>query len=94
MGATAVIEGRLNPDGTLELMGSIPLPPGRVRVTLEAITEPESIWDVVDRIREERRARGAQGRTRQEIDDAIRAMREEWDTPSAGMEGPSNNPSQ
>jgi hypothetical protein len=50
--ASIVLEGLLKPDGTLELRGRPVFPPGRVRVTLEAIKEhpvprerlPEPPW--------------------------------------------------
>jgi len=37
--ANIVLEGLLKPDGTLELRSRPPFPPGRVRVTLEAIKD-------------------------------------------------------
>lgn len=39
----------------------------------------EDVWTVLDRIREKRKALGLRGRSREEIDEAIRAMRDEWD---------------
>jgi hypothetical protein len=36
MNSHVVIDGRLNPDGSLELHGGIALPPGPVRVTVES----------------------------------------------------------
>jgi len=37
-----VVEGQLKPDGTLQLDGKVALPPGRVRVTVEA-SPPEAV---------------------------------------------------
>jgi hypothetical protein len=51
--SSIVLEGVLKPDGTLELWSQPALPPGRVRVTLEATTatgsmlpelRPDSPW--------------------------------------------------
>ena len=60
-----VIEGPLQPDGSLRLDGKPALPADRVRVTLEAVSEREDVWLVLDRIRGRRQAaRGDRSRTR------------------------------
>jgi hypothetical protein len=78
-----VLRGTLKPDGTLELAGPVGLPPGpvEVRVTPAPAERPagESVWEVLDRIHAEQRARGFVGRTREEIDAEINAMRDEWE---------------
>src|SRR5207247_1285561 len=70
----------LKPDGTLELDEKPGLPPGRVRVTLEAqaAQSREDVWTVLERIRAERKARGMQGRSRAEIGAEINVLRDEW----------------
>ncbi len=73
--------GTIKPDGTLELDGKTNLPPGRVRVTLTVVPESsepkEDVWTVLERIWEERKARGMPARTREEIDAEINALRDE-----------------
>src|SRR6266704_1721285 len=43
--ATIVLDGLLKPDGTVELQSHPALPPGRVRVTLEAVAEASTETD-------------------------------------------------
>jgi hypothetical protein len=83
--AHVVVEGTLKPDGSLEVAEKLVLPPGRVRVTIELLDEPASAgedwFEYLQRARAERESAGAEFRTRQEIDDEINAMRDEWDRP-------------
>jgi hypothetical protein len=76
-----VVEGALQPDGTLVLDEKPNLPPGRVRVTMQAVPAPvgpedgfmarmERIWAAQD-------ARGHVPRTREEIDAEINLLRDE-----------------
>jgi hypothetical protein len=81
MGHTIEIEGTLQADGSL-ILDEIPaLPPGRVRVALQAINNQANagadVLTVLKRIRAEQKARGHSPRTRDEIDAAIDAMRGE-----------------
>ncbi len=72
--------GRVRPDGTLELDGAVPLDPGPVRVIVQRRREVRSDNDtrsVLERIRERRQAAGIRGRTKEEIDAAIDALRDE-----------------
>jgi hypothetical protein len=78
------IEGTLRPDGTLQFDEPPALPPGRVRVVLQQIGPTgtgERAWEVLERIREEQRRRGHQGRSKEEIDAEIQSLRDEWDRP-------------
>ena len=50
--------------------------------------QKEDVWTVLDRIRERRRALDLQGRSREEIDASIRAMRDEWDDHPNRITGP------
>jgi hypothetical protein len=78
---TVEIEGTLQADGQLILDEKPALPPGRVRVTLQAINnEAESTADfvaVLHRIRADQQARRHVSRMREEIDSAVDAMRGE-----------------
>jgi hypothetical protein len=74
---TVVMQGIVRPDGTLELEEKIPLPAGRVTVTLQRVpysqeTDPffamlRDIWDV-------RNQAGLVPRTREEIDAQIQGF--------------------
>ena len=81
MSTIEVIDGLLKPDGTVELARKASLPPGRVRVTVEAVPSctRQDVWTLLDAIQSERRDLGLQPRTRGEIDAHIRALRDEWD---------------
>jgi hypothetical protein len=79
--ATPVVEiqGTLQADGTLVLDEKPNLPPGRVRVTVQLaldITQTD-IWQLLERIHAEQRARGFVPRTKEEIDAEIASMRQE-----------------
>ena len=81
MGATEVVlRGTLRPDGMVELEHEPGLPPGPVRVRLEALDAPGEGGDlitVLERIHASPRARGAPTRTAEEIEASRRAFREE-----------------
>ncbi len=65
-----VIDATLEPDGTLRLSHQPQLPPGPVRVTIQAVhpTRPRrTLADVIREIAAEQRARGFPGRTAEEI---------------------------
>ncbi len=80
MTATAVeVQGTLRPDGTL-ILDKIPdLPPGRVRVSVQPLLDltQTDVWQVLEKIWTEQRARGHVPRSREEIDADIAAMRQE-----------------
>jgi len=68
MGLTeTVIEGTIQPDGTLELDQKPNLSPGRVQVIVQPFSNPAptkpGLVEVLDDIRASQRARGYQGRT-------------------------------
>ena len=70
----------LKPDGTLELSQPINLPPGEVRVIVQAMTHTsENALTVLERIWAQRKAKGMQGRSAEQIDADIRSMRDEWE---------------
>ncbi len=82
MGETqVVVEGTLQPDGTLVLAEKPNLPPGRVRVTLQAWAAPAGLQDgVLARMQKVWAAQDARGyvpRTREEVDAEINALRDE-----------------
>jgi hypothetical protein len=82
---TASIEmlGTVRPDGSLELDQKVTLPPGRVKVRLEAVKSPEPVKEglveFVERTRRELAAAGHRFRTKEEIDAEIEELRSAWD---------------
>jgi hypothetical protein len=86
----ARIYGTLKADGTLELDENPNLPPGRVQVILSAAPAEagakESVWTVLDKIWAERTALGIHGRTREEIDAGVKALRDEWEEHMLSLE--------
>ncbi len=74
MAATAIeIQGTLQEDGTLLLDQKPNLPPGRVKVTMQVIPDLQKteIWEFLERIHAEQRARGFVPRSVEEIDAEI-----------------------
>jgi hypothetical protein len=74
------VKGTLKPDGSLELDESPNLPPGRVEVMLRPETEPvpkEVLGSFLERLAREGPPGGRPGRTREQIDAEITALRDE-----------------
>ena len=73
------IQGTLREDGTLLLDQKPDLPPGRVNVTVQAITDYKqtNIWQFFERIRVEREATGIAPRSQEEIDAYLATMRDD-----------------
>jgi hypothetical protein len=81
-GPLLTIQGSIMPDGTLELDSKLPLPPGRVQVTVAPVTvekKESSVRQSLDVILEARKSQAVLGRTKQEIDADLQTMRDEWD---------------
>jgi hypothetical protein len=76
---TVEIQGTLQADGTLVLDEKPNLPPGRVRVTLQALPDitQTDIWQFLERIWAAQRSRGHVSRSKEEIDADIAAARQE-----------------
>ena len=81
-----VIEGTIQPDGTLVLDAPTKLPAGRVVVVLrqEADTKPAlplgaDFFQMLEEIRVDQRARGHVPRTEEEVEGERRELRQEMD---------------
>jgi len=75
-----VMQGRVTPDGALELDERLTLPPGPVQVTVQVTPVepgPEDTWAVLERIWAERERRGIEGRSKPQIDAQINAIRDQ-----------------
>jgi hypothetical protein len=81
MNATVVVvEGQVQPDGTLEVIQKVDLPAGPVLVTVQPIIEPvqpDRFWKMMESIWADRRASSRAPRTREEIDAEIEELRNE-----------------
>jgi len=83
MGATATpVAGTLTADGVIRLLHRPEVAPGPVRVWLESVpagtpSGQQTMRQIAQHIRADMRARGEVGRTREEIDADIAAMRAE-----------------
>jgi hypothetical protein len=86
----AVVNGTLNPDGTLVLDEKPDLPSGRVQVALTHVESPqppkEDWFEVLERIDREREALGMVSRSKEEIDAEVQALRDELDARLAEIE--------
>jgi hypothetical protein len=73
------VQGTLREDGTLLLDEKPNLPPGRVKVTVQAIPDymQTEIWQFFERIKAEREALGIAPRSQEEIDAYLATMRDD-----------------
>jgi len=77
-----VIEGTIQPDGTLVLDEKLNLSPGRVQVivqTLPAIPKDDPFWQRMQAMWNAQKARGHVARSVEEVEAERRQIREEWD---------------
>ena len=78
-----VVHGTITPDGHLSLDQNIPLPAGRVQITIEPIPEPKSAqkdwWQQLQEARAILEARGTGFRSEEEIETEREAFRAEKD---------------
>jgi hypothetical protein len=84
-----VIEGRVQPDGTLEVRQKLDLPAGPVEVTIQPVAEPvqpDRFWKMMESIWADRRAGGRTPRTREEIDAEIDVLRNDADEEAQAIE--------
>jgi len=81
MGAThVVVEGTLNPDGSLELDRKLNLPPGRVQLIVQPLPElpkDDPFWEMMERIWAARAAAGLSPRSTEDVETQRKALREE-----------------
>jgi hypothetical protein len=79
-----VVEGSIDRDGMVQVLEPVPLPPGRVRVTIESLSDhsdsaSEDWLTYLLRARAESLASGTACRTRSDIDSQVDMLRDEWD---------------
>jgi hypothetical protein len=84
-----VIEGTIQPDGTLVLDEPTKLPPGRVQVIVQALPElPEGdpFWEMMKSIWANQKTRGHISRSVQEIEAERRETIESWERREQAIE--------
>jgi hypothetical protein len=87
--AIVTVEGVVKPDGTLEVAGKLDLPAGRVRVTVQSVsetTQPDRFWKMMESLWSDVRAGSRTPRTEDEIDREIDALRNEADEEMRALE--------
>src|SRR5664280_519751 len=77
-----VLHGQIRPDGTLQIGEKVDLPPGPVSVTVQTVAsgQRKGTLQVLEEIWAERATLGMVGRSKEEIDAEIDAMRGEDET--------------
>jgi hypothetical protein len=83
--------GTVRADGTLELDEKLNVPPGRVKVRVEAVPVAEAkpaegLIEFVERVHRELAAAGHRFRTKEEIDAEIKELRNEWEERRGGLD--------
>lgn len=89
MSAQVVVLGTIRSDGTLELDGKVPIPPGRVQVTIQPTVQPSAddpFWRVLEEIWASRSRQGHAARSVEQIDAQMRSLREEWEDRQQSLE--------
>jgi hypothetical protein len=79
---TVVIYGVVQPDGSLHLEGKIPLPAGKVQITVQAVPEPpegDPFFDMLKDIWAARAQAGLTPRSVEEVEAQRRQLRDETD---------------
>lgn len=84
-----VIEGTIQPDGTLVLDEPTKLPAGRVQVIVQALPElpdGDPLWDMLKSIWAGQKARGHIPRSAEEVEAERHETREGWDERQQAIE--------
>jgi hypothetical protein len=77
-----MVEGLVTPDGQLELLGKLDIPPGPVQVTVVAMPElprDDPFWQRMQAIWNGQRARGHAPPSTAEVDANQDVVRDEWE---------------
>jgi len=79
---TIVLQGSVTPDGTLEVEGKVPLPPGKVQITLSPMPDlpaGDPFFEMLRHIWAMRQKAGLQPRTVDQVEAERRHFRDEID---------------
>ncbi len=86
----AVIEGTIQPDGTLVLDEPTKLPAGRVQVVVQSLPglpEGDPFWDMMQSIWAGQKARGFVPRSAEQVEAERQETREHWEERLQAIEG-------
>ena len=89
MSLQIVVQGTVKMDGTLELDKALPMPPGRVQVTVQPVPQPpvnDPFWARMEQLWAGQQARGHAPRTVEEVERERATLREESDQELLEME--------
>jgi hypothetical protein len=87
--ADVTVRGVVSPDGHLQLIDPLNVPPGEVQVSimsLDAPPQPGRFWSMMSGIWSDLQAAGRTARTRQEIDAQINALRDDAEQEAISIE--------
>lgn len=76
---TVVLQGIVQPDGTLQLNGKVALPAGKVQVTVSAVSTDHPFWQMMQEIWDARQQAGLQPRSVEAIEVERQQFRDEVD---------------
>ncbi len=77
-----VVDGTLKPDGSLELDSKLSLPPGRVQLIVQPLPDlpkDDPFWQMMERIRADRKAAELTVRSTEEVEAQRRGLREDME---------------
>jgi hypothetical protein len=77
MAVQVTLQGTLRDDGSLELDNRVPMPAGRVLVTVQPVVQPppqDPFWQRMEQIWAGQRARGHVPRSKEAIDAVLQAL--------------------
>lgn len=83
------MQGTVREDGTLELDDRVPMPAGRVLVTVQPVVQPpadDPFWQRMEQIWAGQRARGHVPRTKEQIDRELEDLRDDAEAEMQAVE--------
>lgn len=86
--ATEIVDGIVMPDGSLQIESKLELPTGRVRVTVESVTElptDDPFWSLMQDIWAGQKARGHIPRSVEEVETEREQIRRDWEQRSQSL---------
>jgi hypothetical protein len=86
---TVILRGIVKADGSLEVEGKVPLPPGRVQLTVQPVPElppDDPFWQRMRAIWDAQKAAGHVPRGAEQVEAERRALRDEWEERAQDLE--------
>src|SRR5207249_2551610 len=82
MAVQITLQGKVKPDGTLELEQKVPMPAGQVLVTVQPVVQPtpdDPFWQRMEQLWAGQKARGHVPRSVEQVEAERQALRLEWE---------------